>query len=1038
MKLQLLNLFAATAMLAAPFAGNAAVHYVKADGTGDGSSWANASGDLQAAIDAAQTGDEVWVASGTFKPSKLIKSTKATSKAFFLKDGVSIYGGFAGTESSKDNRATTSTSDLGITVCTNPTIIDADDETADEWVRTIEEGTTYRYTWKLTNNQVNGTAKNSSHALYCNGEFTNETIIDGFTLKGGNANVWQAKAHGGALYAIGNVKLQHCSIIENSAYFSAETTGNPNTNGGAVYLDAKGKGAVTDCYFKSAYSHSSYGNGLGGAIYVKNGTVSNCYFVDCVATDNGGAVYACDGSTVTGCLAKECYASQGGAFCSDETSSLEDCKALSCRGLIGAGFSTAGSVLHCTAVNGYADATDYGTSNGGRAGGFLVRNGYLLGCLAINNYSFYGGGIYVEGGKVVNCTVQNNAIRNGGAGTNIGLKADVSLDGSVFNTIYADNVDAKNFVKPSTFIGNASTSEQLADLAKASFELDKTSEFIDAGTITEGFTESTDILGNPRVSGKSIDVGAYEYQSSSTEPDVVFTFAQSGKSVRLGLGSSDGTSFSIDWGDGNLQECTKAAYYTGTLASNTVKVYGNIGLVQCPNQGITAIDITRAPNLQNVLLGQNRLKTIDVTNNTILRGLYLEQNELEGNINVAGCKSLRVLDLHENNISGTIDCSAMTALSKVDCSDNNISALILPHHSSVYEIDCSNNPIESIDLSGLTGLDELSCHDCKLTELNTADLSAATSLYANGNKIKNIDVSGLKSVETLNLAENEIESIDLSKCQNITGLYLYDNKLSALDITANTKIQWMNVDNNNISALNTSNQASLSLLYANGNKIAAVDFSSNKRIMQLQLNDNNLTEINVSMLSNLSQFMVNRNEISNIDLSKNSYLYWLNIADNKLTSLDLSNNTYVQWVAAENNGLTSLDLSNNTGVQGLTLQGNKMDAAAINSIIDQLKDVSTVTVSESNKEWCRQLNISYMPGTKNANIDAAKAKGWYVTADHTDGIDDLNATEAEVAAREYITLSGVNLGAELPDSGIYVVKTTYTNGTVKYAKVAVK
>ena len=142
MKQKVLNLLTATAMLAAPFAADAAVHYVKADGTGDGSSWDNAAGDLQATIDAAQAGDEVWVASGTFKPSKLIKSTKKTSKAFFLKDGVSLYGGFAGTESSKNDRATTTVTNFEVTLCANPTIIDADDDVADTWTRTIEENTT--------------------------------------------------------------------------------------------------------------------------------------------------------------------------------------------------------------------------------------------------------------------------------------------------------------------------------------------------------------------------------------------------------------------------------------------------------------------------------------------------------------------------------------------------------------------------------------------------------------------------------------------------------------------------------------------------------------------------------------------------------------------------------------------------------------------------------------------------------------------------------------------------------------------------------
>ncbi|GHU60464.1 hypothetical protein FACS1894121_0550 [Bacteroidia bacterium] len=43
--------------------------YVKENGTGNGSSWATATGDLQAAINASAAGGQVWVAKGTYKPT---------------------------------------------------------------------------------------------------------------------------------------------------------------------------------------------------------------------------------------------------------------------------------------------------------------------------------------------------------------------------------------------------------------------------------------------------------------------------------------------------------------------------------------------------------------------------------------------------------------------------------------------------------------------------------------------------------------------------------------------------------------------------------------------------------------------------------------------------------------------------------------------------------------------------------------------------------------------------------------------------------
>ena len=65
---------------------------LNASGSGDGSSWDNAFTNLESALAAANSGDEIWVAKGTYKPG----DTREDS--FQLKDGGSIYGGFAATE----------------------------------------------------------------------------------------------------------------------------------------------------------------------------------------------------------------------------------------------------------------------------------------------------------------------------------------------------------------------------------------------------------------------------------------------------------------------------------------------------------------------------------------------------------------------------------------------------------------------------------------------------------------------------------------------------------------------------------------------------------------------------------------------------------------------------------------------------------------------------------------------------------------------------------------------------------------------------
>jgi hypothetical protein len=73
----------------------AGIRYTKpaASGTGDCSGWADACV-LKTALTGALSGDEVWVATGTHKPNWETERTAT----FQLMSGVSVYGGFAGTE----------------------------------------------------------------------------------------------------------------------------------------------------------------------------------------------------------------------------------------------------------------------------------------------------------------------------------------------------------------------------------------------------------------------------------------------------------------------------------------------------------------------------------------------------------------------------------------------------------------------------------------------------------------------------------------------------------------------------------------------------------------------------------------------------------------------------------------------------------------------------------------------------------------------------------------------------------------------------
>lgn len=255
------------------------IRYVKVGGTGDGSSWDNASGDLQKMIDelaAVDAPGEVWVAVGEYRPTTQIIEGVQYAASFRMRDGIDVYGGFAGTEPSKADRAKGSMP----WIYTNETILLGAD---------YEDGSA---TWG--NDQWN-VISSTRHVVWfapMSGEdnFKSVTILDGVTIKGGAANGGEGLADfatdkGGGVYMGLNAILQNCIVTENTA----------KGDGGGVYANGDGAdassanakgGRVVGCL---VYNNSSVEDG--GGVFVKNaGLVLRSMITNNSAT-NGAGVY---------------------------------------------------------------------------------------------------------------------------------------------------------------------------------------------------------------------------------------------------------------------------------------------------------------------------------------------------------------------------------------------------------------------------------------------------------------------------------------------------------------------------------------------------------------------------------------------------------------------------------------------------------------------------------------------------------------------------------------------------------------------------
>jgi len=225
------------------------IKFVKpvASGTADGSSWANASGNLKAIIDGAATNTQIWVAAGTYKPT----TTATRTISFAMKNGVGIYGGFNGTETLLSQRKW----------AVNKTILSGD------------IGVAGNYT------------DNSYHVVFNNSNTLDYTaLLDGFTITAGKSN----ERGGGILNIESYPTFVNCIITTNQAidgggasnvsskaqYINCSFLGNTATGTGGAVVNYKA--ATPTIFVNCTFSGNKATTGGGLYNYQTNTTVTNC------------------------------------------------------------------------------------------------------------------------------------------------------------------------------------------------------------------------------------------------------------------------------------------------------------------------------------------------------------------------------------------------------------------------------------------------------------------------------------------------------------------------------------------------------------------------------------------------------------------------------------------------------------------------------------------------------------------------------------------------------------------------------------------
>ena len=485
--------------------------YVSPDGStsNNGNSWESPISDLGTAYSKASKGDVIFMAAGTYTVNATIN----------MVEGVNVYGGFAKGETSIEDRVRPN-------AATEP--------------------------WKFTNETIITSGKQNFRLVdrVDKETFWENTIIDGITFKD------NVSTDSRVLYLRNSVTLQNCQILDNACtktiVYGEENThvrncyfaGNKSADAKAEVSTLQLRGChktyypgstLEDCLFEgnevtslSLYNENSEGavgdqDSNEDGVWVTRATFRNNK-ANCVQVNNKWTKRYL---RVTHCLFEGNESAAEGTVFSGNSSSTDGCE---------------------FAYNIVRNNTNTAPVDSWRYGIISARSGMnITNCLIVNNSSDKLL-IDLQGCSVFNSTIANNKgtvyadayatiansvlINNEATHKNASVYAaggsfvdysgtDTEILGDGMETITECLVETTPFVKPTSFLGLATSETEKQELEDADFSLNPSSAFVNTGyaeyfedfSMTEEWMEtfmSKDIAGNDRIVDGQINMGAYQ------------------------------------------------------------------------------------------------------------------------------------------------------------------------------------------------------------------------------------------------------------------------------------------------------------------------------------------------------------------------------------------------------------------------------------------------------------------------------------------------------------------------------------------------
>ncbi len=246
-----------------------AIVYVNhsAVGLNNGTSWSNAYTSFQAGYENSFSGDQLWVAKGTYRPSSThyLSNLVDRNKHFRIPERVEVYGGFAGTETAVSQRVNFGYGEANNTLLSGDLLGD-DNYSLVPWTGSVE---------------------NTYHVIYQPNEascaLNDITLLDGFSISGGYADGTGTNNNndGAGLFINDHSpRLKNIDLVNN---FSTD-------NGGGMYL-ALSQSVIENITAKFNRAETSTGDGGGVFLLNSSPQLTNCLIVDNLAQVDGGGIY---------------------------------------------------------------------------------------------------------------------------------------------------------------------------------------------------------------------------------------------------------------------------------------------------------------------------------------------------------------------------------------------------------------------------------------------------------------------------------------------------------------------------------------------------------------------------------------------------------------------------------------------------------------------------------------------------------------------------------------------------------------------------